>query len=174
MGMGGVENKEEFNMSLTDLLRWLEGFKNKGETQRRNAQFLETFLLKRIMPHEKRWFFPGRAHRLTLNEKTTSPLEGLNQVLKSGSGSVQPVMGLLESLRIQDTKAYTRMNEIMVGACQLARSRSLFSRSPTANEVTPLCETKLIEQKKQSLNYACQLQRYGGVYFDYQSPRIQE
>ena len=56
MGMGGVENKEEFNISLTDLLHWLKSFKNKGEIQKRNAQLLETFLLTKVMPHEKRRF----------------------------------------------------------------------------------------------------------------------
>jgi hypothetical protein len=157
--MGGVENKVEFDISKTDLLRWLESFKNKGETQRRNAQFLETFLLTKVMPHEKRWLFPERAHRLTLNEKSTSPLEGLNQVLKSGFGKkVLPIMSLMESLRIQDTQAKTRMDKNMLNACELARGRSLFSRSQTANEVTPLCETQLSQQKEQSQNYACQVQ----------------
>jgi hypothetical protein len=159
MGMGGVENRNEFDISKTDLLRWLQSFKNKGEIQRRNAQFLETFLLTKVMPHEKRWFFAGRAHRLTLNEKSTSPLEGLNQVLKSGSGkTVMPLMSLLESMRLQDTQADTRMGESMVRACERARGRSLFSRSQTANEVTPLCETQLMQQKEQSQNYACQVQ----------------
>jgi hypothetical protein len=157
--MGGVENRNEFDMSKTDLLRWLQSFKNKGDIQRRNAQFLETFLLKNVMPHEKRWLFPGRAHRLTLNEKSTSPLEGLNQVLKSGFGkTVMPLMSLLESMRLQDTQADTRMDENMVRACELARGRSLFSRSQTANEVTPLCETQLMQQKEQSQNYACRIQ----------------
>jgi hypothetical protein len=68
-------------------------------------------------------------------------------------------MCLLESLRTQDTKADTRMKENMVRACELARGRSLFSRSQTANEVTPLCESQLIQQKEQSRNYACQVQK---------------
>ena len=56
MGLGGVENKEEFNISLTHLLQWLESFKNKGEIQRRNAQFLETFPLRKVALV----FFPDR------------------------------------------------------------------------------------------------------------------
>ena len=149
MGMGGVENKEEFKISSTDLLQWLESFKNKGEIRRRNAQLLETFLLTKIMPHKERWFFPGRSQRCTFNEKSTSPLECLNKVLKSGPGiSVAPNMSLLQSMRMQDTQADGRMRENMLRACELARGRSLFSRSPTANEVTPLCESQLIQQKE--------------------------
>ena len=147
--MGGVENKEEFKISSTDLLQWLESCKNKGEIRRRNAQLLETFLLTKIMPHKERWFFPGRSQRRTFNEKSTSPLECLNKVLKSGSGSkVTPNMSLLQSMRTQDTQADVRMKENMLRACELARGRSLFSRSPTANEVTPLCESQLIQQKE--------------------------
>ena len=163
--MGGVENKEEFKISYTDLLHWLESFKNKGELQRRNAQLLETFLLTKVMPHEKRWFFPGRAQRCTLNEKSTSPLECLNKVLKSGSGiTVTPNMSLLQSMRTQDAQADVRMKENMLRACELARGRSLFSRSQTANDVTPLCESQLIQQKDQSCNYACKVQGPFGLY----------
>ena len=94
----------------------------------------------------------ARAQRCTLNEKSTSPLECLfNKVLKSGSGiRVAPTMSLLQSMRIQDTQADGRMRENMLRACELARGHS-----PTANEVTPLCESQLIQQKDQSTNYAC-------------------
>ena len=50
--------------------------------------------------------------RCTLEEKSTSPLECLNKVLKSGSRiRVAPNMFLLQSMRIQDTQADARMNE---------------------------------------------------------------
>ena len=158
MGMDGVENKEEFNISLTDLLRWLQSFENKSEIQRQTAQLLEKFLLTKVMPNEKHWFFPGRARRLTLNENSTSPLQGLQKVLKSGPGiRVAPSMCLLESLLIQDTQADTRMTENMLRACELVDGRSLLCRSQTENDVTPLCESQLIQQREQSHNYACQV-----------------
>ena len=56
--MGGVENKEEFKISSTDLLQWLESFKNKGEIQRRNAQLLETFLLTKKFASQGALVFP--------------------------------------------------------------------------------------------------------------------
>ena len=46
----------------------------------------------------------------------------------------------------------------MVRARELARGRTLFSRSHIANKVAPLCESQLIQQKEQSRNYACQVQ----------------
>lgn len=142
--MGGVENKEEFKISSTDLLQWLESCKNKGEIRRRNAQLLETFLLTKIMPHKERWFFPGRSQRRTFNEKSTSPLECLNKVLKSGSGITHRLQqGHIRRDCTQDTQADVRMKENMLRACELARGRSLFSRSPTANEVTPLSESHI-------------------------------
>ena len=67
-------------------------------------------------------------------------------------------MFLLQSMRMQDTQADARMDENMLQACELAQGRSLFSRSQTANDVNPLCESQLIQQKDQSSNYACQVQ----------------
>ena len=82
MGIGGVETEHEYHISHRHLCIWLDSFANQASHLQHNAQVLGEFLLQRIDPFKGRLFFAGRNRRLTLNHKTTSPLESINQSLK--------------------------------------------------------------------------------------------
>jgi SWIM zinc finger len=156
MGLEGVEDEDEYAESLQCLKNWLGSFTNQASYLQDNAKVLLEFLVNRIIPFKARWFFPGRKGLLTLNHKTTSPLESINMTLKCNSGlHVRPNMSLFESFRTQEQQVNTRMNEKGIKASEMDRSLCLFSRAPTASYVSTLCETNLIRQRQQSAFYAC-------------------
>jgi hypothetical protein len=128
MGLEGVEDEDEYAESLQCLKNWLGSFTNQASYLHDNAQVLHEFLANRIIPFKARWFFPGRKGLLTLNHKTTSPLESINMTLKCNSGlHVRPNMSLFESFRTQEQQVNTRMNEKGIKASEMDRSLCLFS-----------------------------------------------
>jgi hypothetical protein len=79
MEVGGVESEEEFCLSHKLLLEWLSGFrkvqtKSSKLTSLKNIMChntieMEDFLMKSIMTHKGRWFFPLRSHLIHLQQK---------------------------------------------------------------------------------------------------------
>jgi len=159
MVLGGVEDEKEFQYSLGRLHSWLAHWRTKEQAHHNsNATRLEEFLTKSILPHKERWFFPGRRGKLTLDLKTTSPLESINHALKHTSGcKVQPNMTLLKSLQMQDVQASLRNRERQVQACERARGRSTSIRSHTVNFVSPIAESVIQAQGSQANRYACRV-----------------
>jgi hypothetical protein len=156
MGIGGVETVDEYHTSHKHLCIWLHSFANQASHLQHNAQVLREFLLQRIDPFMSRLSLHGRNRRLTLNHKTTSPLESINQSLKKNSAIVvHPNMSLLQSFRTQEDQANIRMRENHLQACEKDRGRSLTRRSHTCNFVSALCEDELIKQRYQCVHYAC-------------------
>jgi len=156
MQLGGVESEDEFLFSKRALEAWLNSFKRTGERHEAyNAEQLQTLLTKKLMPHKERWFFPLRRGKLTLNQKTTSPLEAMNGSMKANSGTkVTPNMSLCSSMMTQDLQADRRLQERQTQCVRLARARSTSIRSHTVNDVTPVCESVISEQMAQKDNYA--------------------
>lgn len=154
MQHGGVENEEEFAISKQRLEEWLGAFNDETKHLQKNAAELQVFLTKKIMPHKERWFFPGRGGRMTMDNKTTSPLEGMNNVLKHGFGlKVVPQMTLLGSLQTQDKQSDRRMSERQIQAAFRYNSTCTSYRSRTCNHVTPLCESQLNQQISEKDKY---------------------
>jgi hypothetical protein len=156
MGLGGVENDAEFDESYTMLRSWLLSF--QGKVHGHNAIVLDDFLTTKIMPHKVRFFFPGRQRRMTLNHKTTSALENVNQTIKVSSGKkVTPNMPLCVSLRTMDLQVENVLEGRRIEASTKARSRCLYARSSTCDHVTKPCESQIGQQTEQSQFYACSL-----------------
>ena len=131
-----------------------------------NARVLHNFLTKSIEPHKERWLFPLRGRRMTLGQKATSALECLHRVMKNKKGlSVAPNMSLPKSYRTQNEQVDARMRQYNIKTAEAARSRSLFSRSATANDVTKVCESQIIQQKEQSSCYACSVESPWRIWF---------
>jgi hypothetical protein len=119
MGIGGVETVDEYHTSHKHLCIWLHSFANQASHLQHNAQVLREFLLQRIDPFMSRLSLHGRNRRLTLNHKTTSPLESINQSLKKNSAIVvHPNMSLLQSFRTQEDQANIRKRENHLQACE--------------------------------------------------------
>jgi hypothetical protein len=158
MQIGGVENDEEFYDSLTDLRCWLGGWCQQSGHLAANAIILDEFLTMRILPYKERWFFPLQKGKLTFDVKTTSPLEGMNRVLKYTTGNkVLPNMPLLKSLQVMDRQASCRNRERHVQCCHRDRGRSTSIRSHTVNNVTPVAESFIGQQASQANRYACRI-----------------
>ena len=75
MGIGGVENESEYEISLVQLERWLCSFANRSNYLQHNAQELKEFLLKSVLPFKERWFFPG-AHDPDLRAESRPSNDG--------------------------------------------------------------------------------------------------
>jgi hypothetical protein len=160
MGLGGVENDAEFDESYMMIRRWLHNYQRGSESEihRRNAIVLDDFLTSMIMPHKVRFFFPGRQRRMTLNQKTTSALENVNQSVKVSCGKrVTPNMSICESLKTMDIQVENVLEGRRIDAATKARSRCLHARSSTGDRVTKPCESQIAQQTVQSTFYACSL-----------------
>ena len=83
MGIGGVETEDEFSISYKDLSIWLINQQNSSDKEiSHNAVIIHNWLIQKIIPHKTRWLFVYRKHLMTLAQKTTSALEGVNQTIK--------------------------------------------------------------------------------------------
>lgn len=162
MSLGGVETEEEFQISLWLLRKWLyELHCNMSNSThlRHNATILDEFLTKSILPHQDRWFFPGRNRRMTLDQKATSAVESINQKIKWASGKhVSPNMSLRESLRTMDMQADRVLRYRAIQSHRQAGARALYARTPTVNVITKEAESLLTTQREQSQYYGCQVQ----------------
>ena len=97
---GGVETEEEYCVVIKELYTWLRKWADSDNVYiSRNSKEMEIFFKTKIEIHKCRWFFPGRKHLMTLGQKTTSPLENLNAIMKvRSSKKVLPNMTLLQSV----------------------------------------------------------------------------
>ena len=157
--MEGVETEEEFRHSKKQLDFFLKHHgKSSNKYVKHNAKVLYDFLEQRVMIHKHRWFFPAR-QRLTLNQRTTSPCEVQNQIMKWGASKVvKPNMSLLESLITQEGQVDARMDELRLVVQKEVNSRPLWSCTKTARAVTTVCESQLQLQRQLSTCYGCRRQ----------------
>jgi hypothetical protein len=167
MSIGGVETEEEWAMSHNALRSWLESFKSSDNaSMKHNAAELETFLVKSILPHKPRWFVPGRIAKslLTLNQKTSSPLEGVNHTMKcKSSKKVLPEMSIKTSFETQETQVKSRMDMWLRNARQDAEScqQLWVTGSATANHINNMGESVLQQRLSQRPNYHVRCVNHG-------------
>lgn len=111
--MGGVETEDEYNISKQQLIAWLNGLAASEHTSpevKYNAKILQDHFELRIKHHKSRWLLAGRGSRLTLDQKTTSTLEGVNHTIKCKSTKVvTPNMTLLTSFQTQCDQVKSRL-----------------------------------------------------------------
>jgi hypothetical protein len=144
MRLGGIETEEEFNKSHELLKEWLGAFKvpdlnEAGNLERilhMNAEHLETILLN-LLNHKPRWLILERKDLMHLQQKTTSPLEGVNQTVKYKSSKVvTPNMNLQTSLITQDQQVDTRMDSFFKDAQRDTEKYPKWTHSPSARDLT--------------------------------------
>ena len=113
MGIGGVETEEELSISFKDLTVWLINQQNSSDIDiSHNAGVIHNWLIEKILPHKKRWLFAHHKHLMTLGQKSTSALEGVNHTIKVKAAKVfTPNITLLESYKTIDTQQENRMNK---------------------------------------------------------------
>ena len=156
MSLRGIENEAELTISQDLLFAWLEQFSSHADADlRANSIQLADFLHHSIVRHQKRWFFPGRSGHMTLDQKSTSLLESVNQTMKiSSSNKVRAAMSLLTSFRTQNDQVALRMRELNLNVQRDFHATSLWACSPTASHLTTVAESWNQQQLEQSKNYA--------------------
>ena len=156
MSLRGIENEDEFNMSAELLFTWLKQFHFHADTDMvSNSMKLESFLQSSIFRHKKRWFFPGRVGHMTLDMKSTSLLESVNQTIKVSSGNnTRATMSLLTSFRTQDDQVSLRMRELKLNVQRFLHATPLWASSPTASHLTTVAESWNQQQLEIGKNYA--------------------
>ena len=159
MAIDGCESDEEFDISRSSLRSWLrQQFASTDPNIASNAKLLDLFLTQKVLFHKDRWFFPLRAHLMTLGQKTTSALEGVNQTIKKKSSKVvTPAMTLLESLKTQDIQCKSRMDQYHRAAMRQYTTRPLWSSTPTAPHVVKICESQIQQNYEQHEHYYCKV-----------------
>ena len=164
MQLGGVESEAEFNTSFVMLRSWLSDIRQKSDTSKsmkHNAAELEDWLIHKLLYHKERWLFPLRVSEglMTLNQKTSSPVEGVNHTMKhKSSKTVTPNMTMCTSFETQETQVHTRMLKWKRKTMQAYQSTPLWVKnSPTANELTTIAESLLQQRFLQQPFYACLL-----------------
>lgn len=158
--VGGVETEDEFQISKKLCFAWLKDVSTdeKGSrAMKHNAVILSDHLEKYILHHKERWFLPGREGRMTLDQKTTSALEGLNHTIKcKSSKNVAPNMTLLQSFRTQYDQVKSWMTQWFRNTWRYHKRTSLcVSGSPTASKVNMRCESQVQKNMEQAQYYAC-------------------
>ena len=114
--MHGIENKKEFQQSLSFLREWLtEQSQNEdGDVDydvSHNAQVLHDFLMRNLLPHKSRFLVYLRNDRLYLDYRSTSALESQFQKMKKKcSPCLSPNMTLLTSIKVQDSQRQAKMD----------------------------------------------------------------
>jgi hypothetical protein len=156
MSLRGIETEAEYNISLKLLFTWLEKFRSHSDADIiANSMQLEAFLHRSIFRHRKRWFFPGRVGHMTMDQKSTSLLESVNQTIKFSSGKeVQATMSLLTSFRTQDDQVALRMRELRLNVQRDLHATPLWACSPTASHLTKVAESWNQQQLEQGNHYA--------------------
>ena len=156
MSLRGIENDAEFTISLKLLFTWLGQFRSHSDADIiSNSMQLEGFLHSSIIRHRKRWFFPGRVGHMTMDQKSTSLLESVNQTTKvSSSNKVRATMSLLTSFRTQDDQVTLRMRELNLQVQRDLHATPLWACSPTASHLTTVAESWNQQQLEQGNHYA--------------------
>ena len=157
MRVGEVESVEEYLESKRCLEKWLAWLKENhaSEAVRHNIDILSDFLTKRILPHKDRWLACLRQDHLTLHQRTTSALEGVNQTIKHKSKNfVTPCMCMSESFQVQQNQTDSKMDKYMKEVWRQHQSyRPYAAGSPTVDKVYPRCESEIEKNVKQRFNY---------------------
>ena len=159
MGLSGVESEDEFNLSKRMLDDWLWDTYESDDLPkavRENAVTLGSFLWKNLLYHKPRWFFPDRKFHLSLNQKTTSKVETLNQTMKyKASKIVKPNMTMLQSLQSQDAQCKARMDAYKRSLMLDYQKTPLWANSPTVKKVSTICESQIHQCNIEASNYLC-------------------
>jgi len=163
MQLGGIESETEFNKSFALLRSWLFAIRQNcdagSSSMRHNAAELEDWLIHKLLYHKERWLFSRRISEglMTLNQKTTSPVEGVNHTMKhKSSKTVSPNMTICTSFETQETQAYTRMLKWKRKTMQTYQSTPLWVKnSATSKELTTIGESLLQQQFLQRHFYSC-------------------
>ena len=157
MRVGEIESEEEHAKSKACLETWLARRKESHPSVavRHNVGILSDFLTKKILPHKERWLACLRQDHLTLHQRTTSALEGVNQTIKvKASHSVQPTMCMAESLEVQDGQWDAKMDKCHLRVWKEHQSfRSYVAGSKTVDDVWGRCESEIHRNMKQRKNY---------------------
>ena len=157
MRVGEIESEEEYRKSKQCLETWLTRLKDThaNEAVRHNVGVLSDFLTVSILPHKERWLACLRQHRLTLLQRTTSALEGVNQTIKGkASHTVIPTMGLAESLDVQGGQWDAKMDQYHKHVWKQHQSfRTYVSGSMTVDKVWGRCESEIHKNTEQRRNY---------------------
>jgi len=164
MQLGGVENEAEFNSSFSMLRNWLYAIQqnsNSSHSMKQNAAELEHWLTHKLIYHKERWLFPLRFSEglMTLNQKTSSPVEGVNHTMKhKSSKTVTPNMTMCTSFETQETQVHTRMLKWKRKTMQSFDSTPLWVKnSLTSRELTTIGESLLQQRFLQRHFYGCLL-----------------
>ena len=147
MRVGEVETPEEFAESKRCLETWLARQKehHPSEAVRHNVGLLSDFLTKKILVHKDKWLAHLCQDLLTLHQRTTSAVEGVNSTIKKKAGrTVRPNMGMAESFAVQMKQWDAKMDQLRK---EVWREHSSFkayvSGSPTADTVWKRCESEI-------------------------------
>ena len=102
MSHGGIEHDNEFNISFEALHQWLRYHVESDDADlSHNAVILEEYLIKTLMKHKDRWYFPRRKNKMSLGERVTSRLEAIFGGMKhKSSQTVQPNNTFFQSVKI--------------------------------------------------------------------------
>jgi len=157
MRVGEIESEEEYGISKACLETWLVRVKenNASEAVKHNVGVLSDFLTTKILPHKERWLACLRQDLLTLHQRTTSALEGVNQTVKAKSSHcVLSTMGMAESLEVQDGQWDAKMDKYHKRVWKEHQSfRSYVAGSKTVDDVWGRCESEIHRNMKQRKNY---------------------
>jgi len=139
-------------------MSWLKE-NHASEAVRHNIVIRMDFLTKRVLPHKDRWLACLRQDHLTLHQRTTSALEGVNQTTKDKSKNfVTPSMCMSESFGVQQSQTDSRMDKHMKDVWRQHQSyRPYAAGSPTLDKVYPRCKSEIEKNVKQRSN--CHVQR---------------
>ena len=155
MSLRGIENEAELTISQDLLFAWLEQFRSHSDADlMENSMQLADFLQRSIVRHKKRWFFPGRAGHMTMDQKSTSLLESVNKTMKHSGIKVGSAMSLMTSFRTQNDQVALRTRELNLNVQRDFRATPLWAWSPTACHLTTVVESWNQQQLDQGTHYA--------------------
>ena len=160
--MGGIETLEEFKISESFLKQWLSDLQQNVDDEvdpdvSRNAQVLQDFLRNNILPHKERFLVCNRNWLMTLDYRTTSPLEAMFKAMKKGCiPKVVPEMSLLTSIQLQDAQREAAMSERKRVAMAMYQSQSMWCMgSQTGDQVRVRCTFVTITNEDKSSLLLC-------------------
>ena len=170
MGIGGVETEEEFNISYEDFSKWL--FQQKTSNDKdisHNAVVINDWFIKKILHHKQRWLFVYRKHLMSLGQKTTSALEGINHSIKvKSSKKVTPNMTLLQSFKTMEIQQDIRMQRWKKDTMSKFEALPTWTDRTTAKYLSPVCDSQILQSCIQKEKYLCKVikfeENYGEIH----------
>jgi hypothetical protein len=148
-----VETCEEFQVSRRLLEGWLASDYVKEQLGEMVVHSTLEYLARSVFPHEKRFAGYVFLQVSTMEERTTSPNEGENHVIKAKGTGVKNNSSLADSTRNILSNSKVRSANKRIQAASECNSTPTWSNSPWSKKYTSKGEGLLQQRLKGSPNY---------------------